>query len=137
MPTEAGGGDGSVRRTRLTVDEQLRALALWDKGLRAAQIARRLRRSRGTVYRFLRANLDTVELAKREVRAKALDLTRKVLRRADTGQLIDILSRPNVAVFEPAKAASPMQFGIVVSPSSCGAVHVSDGRDRSGEIPSP
>lgn len=62
-------------------------------------------RSADTIRDLLKSLRPTTELARATLRARAMELTDRVIEKADTDQLIDILSRPNVGVFDPAPSA--------------------------------
>lgn len=66
----------------------------------------------------------TVRLAKMRLLAKSSAMVDKIIDKAPTGELIDILSRPNVGVLEPAQKGAQGAGGFILSVAmdSCGAV---------------
>lgn len=82
-------------------------------------------RKHHTILKFIRSMTDTTEIAQRMVRARSLELTQRVLDKADVSQAIDILSRPNVGVLKPLnKNVDGPQIHISVNTESIGAVSI-------------
>lgn len=66
----------------------------------------------------------TVALAKLKIKAKASAMVDRIIEKAPTSELIDILSRPNIGVLEPAQKGGQGSGGfmLTVAMDSCGAV---------------
>lgn len=74
----------------------------------------------------------TTNLATHLLRARAFQLASKLVREANTEQIIDILERPNIGVLAPKQeAAGQGGFFLSVTADSCGAVKVGAGQTSS------
>lgn len=76
------------------------------------------------VQQHVKALRSTVRLAKMKILAKSSAMVDKIVEKAPTNELIDILSRPNVGVLEPAQKGQQSNGGFILSVAmdSCGAV---------------
>lgn len=68
----------------------------------------------------------TTDVAKMYFRANALQMAMRIKRKANVGELIDVLSRPSIGVLDPIKKveSGPGGFFLTVNAESCGAVKV-------------
>lgn len=104
--------------------EQVAILKLLDEGWNLSQVATKSGRSVAAISRLRAKYSPTTFLAERLIKAKALDLTQRVIDKADVDQSIEVLSRPNVGVLQPLKSGGG-DFGgvhISVSANSVGAI---------------
>lgn len=123
------------RPVRMEIDkgEALDILELMEESLKRgyslAQTYRWIGRMQGrnpkTIENFIRRNRSTVEYAKMKLRGAASDIVDKIIDKAPTHELIDILSRPNIGVLDPIKKVEGGGgFILNVSAESCGAVKI-------------
>lgn len=85
----------------------------------------------------VKALRSTVRLAKMRILAKSSAMVNKIIDKAPTGELIDILSRPNVGVLEPAQKGAQGSGGFILSVAmdSCGAVRATAAMLPEQDIP--
>lgn len=78
-----------------------------------------------TVGNYWREHRPTTKLATMKIQARASQIVEKIIEKAPTNELIDILSRPNIGVLEPMKSGNQGGgFIVSVSADSCGGVKV-------------
>lgn len=82
--------------------EKSDALRLFNKGWTAAEIGEELGRDESTIYRLINETKPTTEYAGALLKARASELVGKLLEKAEASHILDILSRPNIGVLEPA-----------------------------------
>jgi hypothetical protein len=121
-------------REEIDDEEALDILSLFKKsaakGYAPAQIYRYIGRCQGrhpkTIENFLRRHRSTVELAQIKLKASASKIVQKVIEKAPTHELIDLLSRPNIGVLEPMKKQDITNNGFIINvqADSLGAVKV-------------
>lgn len=75
---------------------------------------------------FVNRMRPTVGAARVYLRSKALKLAKRLVEKANTTEILDILSRPSMGVIDPAQkgGGEGMGFQLLVSADSCGAVKV-------------
>lgn len=75
---------------------------------------------------FVNRMRPTVGAARMYLRSKALKLAKRLVAKANTPEILDILSRPSMGVIDPAvkSGGEGMGFQLLVSADSCGAVKV-------------
>lgn len=127
------------RPQRMTADEKITALTLSQNGSTISDIARKIKRNETTISRYLASMMDTSVLAKATIKAGAVALAERIVRKADVKEAIEVLSRPGVDILAPAARSGGSQggFGIQVSVAvgSCGAVVQVGGQDgRQGQL---
>lgn len=122
------------RKPRVNIEEEeaLDILEMLEtslkKGYSAAQtyryIARGLGRHPKTIENFIRRHRSTVGLAQMKLRANAAKIVDKIIDKAPTHELIDVISRPNIGVLEPTKKQELTNNGFIlnVQVDSLGAV---------------
>lgn len=95
-------------------------------GAACAEIARDYDRTQDTVYNLVRRFIPSVEAADSYLKANALRLAMRVVRKANVDQSIDILSRSNIGALAPAKTESGGGGGFFLSvqADTCGAVKI-------------
>lgn len=111
--------------SRMTTDEKVTILTLSRAQKSIDEIADSVGRSRTTIQRFLAEMIDTSELAKVTLRAGAVKLAERIIKKAEVREAIDVLSRPDIAVIAPAQKGLPVGSGgiqVSVGVSSCGTV---------------
>jgi len=102
------------------------------RGRSAAAIAADTGWSLDEVVAVRRQYLPTTNLAGHYLKAKALQLARRIVEEATVEEAIDVLTRPNIGVLEPVKKAGPHTgFWTSVTFDSLGAVQVKEA-DRNG-----
>ncbi len=75
------------------------------------------------VWDVLQRLRPTTDLAKMYLKAKAYRLVKRFVKKAEPGEILDVLSRPGMNVIEAAKTASQSSgFFLSVNVDSCGAV---------------
>lgn len=96
------------------------------------------------IYRIVRRFLPTHDLAEQYLKASALTLAMRVVKRGNVDQAIEVLSRPNLGVLAPAKteSAGGAGFFISVNMGDLGAVQVQSAPEplalqKSGSTTSP
>lgn len=95
-------------------------------------------RSPETIYYHIQRFRSTSGAAADYLRSNALKMAMRVVRKANVDQAIDVLSRPNIGVLEPAKgkeSGGGGGFFISVNADSCGAVKVGVATREGGEAP--
>lgn len=127
---------GRVRKSRTPIYPHIRAewLHQFKEGIRLGKsrldiyeaIGKMYGRDPGVVRLTIRRLLPTTDIATDLLRAKAHHLTRRLIRKANTTEILDILSRPNIGVLEPIKKVDSGSGNIIigVSMESCGAVNI-------------
>lgn len=135
-----------IKRVRQEIDQNA-ALDILDtfersmrKGYTLVQTYRFIARAQGrdpkTIEAFIRRMRSTTSLAQMKVKARAAELMDKVMDKAAPGELIDILSRPNIGVLEPMrKTEGSTGFILNVSAESCGAVKIGILHNSQGAAP--
>lgn len=90
------------------------------------RIAAILGRSEGTIGVAIRRLTPTTRTARLYLQSKAYKLARRLVEKANTAEIIDILSRPSMGVLDPAKKSESGMGGffLTVSADTCGAVKV-------------
>lgn len=94
-----------VRSTPMSDGEKEDILKFLHLGKSIKEAAYHFGRHESSIRKFLVTLRPTTLLAKATLLARASELTEKVIEKADVDQLIDILSRPNIGVFDPAPSA--------------------------------
>jgi hypothetical protein len=92
-----------IARPHLTPVEISLALQLRTQGRNTNQIAKALGRHHDTIGDALEAFGDTTALATAKIRSEAYALATRIVEQADVDQAIEVLSRPNVGVLQPAQ----------------------------------
>jgi hypothetical protein len=89
-----------------------------------AKIAEEYGRTQETIYGLVRRFNPSTDAAEALIKANALRLAVRVVRKANVDQAIDILSRPNMGVLQPTQQAGSGGGGFFLSvqADSCGAV---------------
>lgn len=88
-------------------------------------VARKMAVSEDTVKKYWKEYRSTAKLATRKIQAKSSAIVETVLKEASPGELIDLLSRPNIGVLEPMRQGNQGSgFIVSVSADSCGGVKV-------------
>lgn len=79
-----------------------------------------------SVWSIIQRFKPTTDLGKMYMKAKAYRMTKRLVKEAKAGELIDILSRPGMGVIEPAvkNEGGAGGFFLSVAADSCGAVKV-------------
>lgn len=78
-----------------------------------------------TIAAIWKRHRSTAKLATMKIQAQASAIVEKIIEKAPTNELIDILSRPNIGVLEPMKSGNGGGgFIVSVSADSCGGVKV-------------
>jgi hypothetical protein len=81
-----------------------------------------------SVWAMLNRLRPTTDLAKMYLKAKAMKLVKRVVRKASVAEAIDVLSRPGIDVLAPAaksvEGSGPTGFFLSVQSDTCGAVKV-------------
>jgi hypothetical protein len=123
-----------VGRVLLQEHEQLNILAMFEESMARGfsleatykGIAKTLGRHPQTIAKFVRRMRSTVSLAKLTLAANANRMVKKVIEKAPTSELIDVLSRPNMGVLEPRKSegSGGGGFFINVKAENLGAVQI-------------
>lgn len=76
-----------------------------------------------TIAEVWKRHRSTAKLATMKIQARASQIVEKIIDKAPTSELIDILSRPNIGVLEPIKSGGQGGgFIVSVSADSCGGV---------------
>jgi hypothetical protein len=90
-----------------------------------------------SVYKIVDRFRPTAMLASDFLRSKAFRMAKRLVREADSGQLIDILSRANMGVIAPKSSGEGGNQGFVLSvqADSCGAVRVGMASGMQRELP--
>lgn len=104
-------------------DCRKRGMAITEAYKRVADLTQRDYRHIGQVIRRLEP---TTDLSKMYLRAKSYRLVKRLVKKANTTEIIDILSRPDIGVLAPAKSIEqgPTGFFLSVKADTCGAVNV-------------
>lgn len=113
------------RVTRMSNEERITILTMSAGGRSIGDIARVIKRSESGISKYLASMIDTTEIAKRTLRAGAVNLAERIIKKADVKEAIEVLSRPSVGVLDPPASQKGGQgFGIQVSVgiASCGTV---------------
>lgn len=79
------------------------------------EIALRTRLHIATVADIIRRNTPTVNLAQSYLKAKAMRLAYRIVKKATVAEAMDVLSRPNIGVLAPAKQATGGNGGFFLS----------------------
>lgn len=109
-------------------EEKLAILECWDRKFTMTEIAASFGRSLSAVSRLIHRYHPTTNLATRHIRASALKLAERIVKKADVDQAIEILSRPNIGVLEPInKGESSPGVMISVNQGDLGAVQITAG----------
>jgi hypothetical protein len=140
VATPKVGPQNEKKPARMSSDEKVTILTMSRNQKSIDEIAYAVGRSRTTVQRFLAEMIDTSELAKVTLKAGAVKLAERIIKKAEVREAIDVLSRPDIGVIAPAQKGLPVSGGIQVSVgvSSCGTVvQVTSGGQNAtrGEIP--
>lgn len=108
----------------MDMEEKAEVLRLYFKERKTiTDIAKELGRKHETISKFIRTMTDSTQVAQQFLKAKAFELTKRVVEKANVDQAIEILSRPNVGVLEPHKKGNDApQIMISVNTESIGAV---------------
>lgn len=83
-----------------------------------------------SVWALLQRLRPTTDLAKMYLKAKAMKLVKRIVKRASPSEAIDLLSRPGMNVIEPAAKTQdngPTGFFLTVQADTCGAVKIGMG----------
>lgn len=94
-----------VRSSVMSDGEKEDILKYLHTGKTIKETAYHFGRHENSIRELVKKLRPTTQLARSLILARASELTEKVLEKADVDQLIDILSRPNVGVFDPAPSA--------------------------------
>lgn len=78
-------------------------------------VAREMGIDAASVRHHVKALRSTVQLAKRKLLSKASAMVDRIVEKAPTSELIDILSRPNIGVLEPAQKNNNSGGGFFLS----------------------
>lgn len=114
-------------------EEKLAILECWDRKFTMTEIAASFGRSLSAVSRLIHRYHPTTNLATRHIRASALKLAERIVKKADVDQAIEILSRPNIGVLEPInKGESSPGVMISVNQGDLGAVQITAGSQQNG-----
>lgn len=84
-------------------------------------------RDHKTVCDVIKRYLPTTDLATAILRAGAVDMAQKIIRKGTVSEMIDVLERPNIGVLDPVKKGggeSESGFMLTVSADTLGAVKV-------------
>lgn len=123
------------RGTPLDDDELNDILSIFEESLRKGfqpascykYVAMRLGRSPGVIKNALGRIRSTTKLAEAKLRAGSSQMVDRLMAEADASQLMNILSRPNIGVLEPAAKEGGNGFNgfkIAVQADTCGAVQI-------------
>lgn len=127
--------DGTPRKVYEPIEEeeQLDILSLMEESLAKGftieatykYIAKVQGRSPEAIKYFLKKLRSTKTLAKMKLEAGLSKMVDRVIEKAPTTELIDILSRPNIGILEPAKRGGEQTgFVLSVQADTCGSVKV-------------
>lgn len=113
-------------------------------GEACAQIAGDYGRTKDVIYALVRRFVPSVDAADAFLKANALRLAMRVVRKADVDQAIDVLSRSNIGVLAPKQEAGGNAGGffLSVTAETCGAVSMKVGMvqqppERYADLPHP
>ena len=125
---------------RLTNEEKIAILTLSSKGASIGDIARAVTRSESTVSRYLARMIDSTVLAKATLRAGAVNLAERIIAKADVKESIEVLTRPDIGVLQPAVKSGDGSGGwqLSVGINSCGTVvRLEQGNGAKGQLGQP
>lgn len=113
-------------------------------GEACARIAGDYGRTKDVIYALVRRFVPSVDAADAFLKANALRLAMRVVRKADVDQAIDVLSRSNIGVLAPKQEAGGNAGGffLSVTAETCGAVSMKVGMvqqppERYADLPHP
>lgn len=92
-----------------------------------------------TIWHMLQRLRPSTDLAKMYLKAKAIKLARRIVRKANVSEAIDLLSRPDMGVISPRMASDNAVGGgffLSVEMDTCGAVKIGAGAQVLGQLPS-
>lgn len=108
----------------MSLDEKsLIAEMFFKKQMKISEIAAALDRRHETILKYVRTLTDSTALAQQYLKSRAIDLVKRIVKKADVDQAIDILSRPNIGVLKPIQTSKEgPQILISVNQGSLGGV---------------
>lgn len=118
-----------VRVAKMSAGEKSDIIEFIESGKTIKEAAYEFGRDESTVRDLMLSLRPTTALARATLKARAAEITERILDKADVDQLIDVASRPNVGVLDviPATRGGGVNVGlgiaVSVSPGSLSAVN--------------